>query len=106
MSTKIEVPQEILDAVAAAEQTRRAAAPAVETAPAPVAEEPIEHEPEEAPAATELEPEPEESPAPEAAQPAAEPEAEPAADDAPSADEEVSLEAILEDLKRREGRPE
>jgi small subunit ribosomal protein S1 len=114
MSMKIEVPQEILDAVAAAESTRQAAAAAAPPAPAPVevpetpvappeaateavAETPPEPEAPETPAET-----PVETPAPEAqVEPAltAEPEAEPEA-----ADEEVSLEAILQDLKRREGR--
>ena len=114
MSMKIEVPQEILDAVAAAEATRQAAAAAAPPAPAPVeapetpvappeaateavAEAPAEPEAPETPPET-----PAETPAPEAQvepAPTAEPEAEPEA-----ADEEVSLEAILQDLKRREGR--
>jgi small subunit ribosomal protein S1 len=78
MSTAIEVPQAILDAVAEAE-----ADPTVPVVAEPVAEEPT----------PEVEPE------------VAEP---PAADETPeeTSDEEVSLEAILEDLKRREGRSE
>ncbi|HEX6844579.1 MAG TPA: 30S ribosomal protein S1 [Actinomycetota bacterium] len=115
MSTKIEVPQEILDAVAAAEASRPAApaaqeAAAVTSAPAetveevvPAAEEPAAEEPAaEEPAAEEapVETSAAEEPAAEAAS-----EEEPAAEEAAS-DEEVSLEAILEDLKRREGRNE
>ncbi|MDQ4107578.1 MAG: DUF349 domain-containing protein, partial [Actinomycetota bacterium] len=49
--------------------------------------------------------EPAEATAGPAAVPSAEPEA-PAESEAPATDEEVSLEAILEDLKRREGRSE
>jgi small subunit ribosomal protein S1 len=122
MSTAIEVPAEILEAVAAAE----AQAPAATEAQAPAATEA------QAPAATEAQaPEAVEAvPAPAAPQePAAEPEPAPAgaseaeqaaeaADDAAvaaadaneeaaaAADEEVSLAAILQDLKRREGRNE
>ncbi len=119
MSMKIEVPQEILDAVAAAEATRQAAAAAAPPAPAPVeapetpvappeaaieavAETPAEPEAPETPAETPRAETPVETPAPEAQvepAPTAEPEAEPEA-----TDEEVSLEAILQDLKRREGR--
>ncbi|HEX5937267.1 MAG TPA: 30S ribosomal protein S1 [Actinomycetota bacterium] len=73
----VQVPQEVLDAVAEAETDEPAAeAPATSEAPAPA--EPTA-----------------------AAAPAADADEEPAADD-----EEVSLEAILEDLKRREGRAE
>src|SRR5207253_962337 len=64
-----------------------------------------EVEPEEAPAAT-LEPEPEpEAEAPEVVVPVPEPQPVPAAGDAAAdGDDEVSLESILEDLRRREGR--
>jgi small subunit ribosomal protein S1 len=76
----VQVPQEVLDAVADAETDE----------PAPAAEAPIAAEP------------PAEVEAPAAADAGEEPAAEqPAAED-----EEVSLEAILEDLKRREGRSE
>jgi hypothetical protein len=88
----VQVPQAVLDAVAEAD-----AAPVevpVETArvasPEPVPEEA-------APEATEA---PE---APPLEEPAAAADAVP---EAPGTDEEVSLEAILEDLKRREGRSE
>ncbi|MEA2521058.1 MAG: small subunit ribosomal protein [Actinomycetota bacterium] len=116
MVSTIAVPQAILDAVAEAEgapdETAETAAtePAAEAVPAPVAEV-AEVAP--TPAAT---PEPEaeapeaeveveveaEAPVPEPASPtpAPEPEAEAKTDD------EVSLESILEDLKRREGRSE
>jgi small subunit ribosomal protein S1 len=96
MSTAIEVPQAILDAVAEAEADTDVVAPPeapveieaaeVEVAPAEVAE----------PAAVEADTT-EAPPAPEAAP-------EEKAEEA--SDEEVSLEAILEDLKRREGRSE
>jgi small subunit ribosomal protein S1 len=132
---KLEVPQAILDAVAEAEATAEAqteAESATEAAmdalaevsasadttelaaPAAAVEAPVE----ETPAAIEeavAEPEPEAEPAPEAAaehEAAAEPEAaaaaeaEPEAEPAAEAPDEVSLEAILEDLKRREGRTE
>jgi small subunit ribosomal protein S1 len=113
----ISVPQSVLDAVADAEAA----------APAPVDEVVVDVEPQvdQAPEA-EAVPEPEAAPEPEVVEVAevtevAEPEvevepepvakakavkAEPEAPDAetPGADEEVSLEAILEDLKRREGR--
>ncbi len=64
-----------------------------------------EVEPEEAPAAT-LEPEPEpEAEAPEVVVPVPEPQPVPAPGDAAAdGDDEVSLESILEDLRRREGR--
>jgi small subunit ribosomal protein S1 len=120
MSTAIEVPAEILEAVAAAE----AQAPAAE-AQAPPAAEPqasvpadtAEAVPAPAPAAAE-EPAPEEPVAEAAAPEAQAEEAAEAADDAAvaaadaddeaaaAADEEVSLAAILQDLKRREGRNE
>jgi small subunit ribosomal protein S1 len=140
MTTSIEVPQEILDAVAAAEAQRgsaaasparsRAEAPAERESPA-AASAPTEAAPAETTPAPEAAPEtaaPEtaapETAAPETAAPATAPDASPtpaapapmndspeappegASEDAvPAAtDEEVSLEAILEDLKRREGR--
>jgi len=111
MSTAIEVPQEILDAVAEAESTTHedrgvsadvvvavadeadAEPPAEAEEPAAAAEEPAATPEEttdavaEADVATEA--------APDAEEPAAE-----------TPDEEVSLEAILQDLKRREGRTE
>jgi small subunit ribosomal protein S1 len=107
MSTAIEVPQEILDAVAEAESTTPAdggvsadvvvavdetatEAPADAEEPAAAVEETADA-PAEADVATEAAPEA----APEAEEPAAE-----------TPDEEVSLEAILQDLKRREGRTE
>jgi small subunit ribosomal protein S1 len=141
MTTTIEVPAEILAAVAAAEDAAPAAtvAPTGPAAPAasapepppPAAEAPAAAEPvaaaPESQAATPA-PEPEAAPAPVAA---AEPEASPAAPEPPkaeepspeppkaeepspeppkaeepAAEEEVSLEAILQDLKRREGRDE
>ena len=130
MSTAIEVPAEILAAVAAAEEAAPAAPAAAvatpaPTAPAPVAEtvaatpepesaaEPVP-EPEVAAAAPEVvaapEPvaEPVAEPEPEvaAAEPEAASEPEPAKAEEPAAEEEVSLEAILQDLKRREGRDE
>ena len=88
----VQVPQAVLDAVAEADATPVEVP--VETArvasPEPVAEEA-------APEATEA---PE---APPLEEPAAAADAVP---EAPGTDEEVSLEAILEDLKRREGRSE
>jgi small subunit ribosomal protein S1 len=123
MSMTIEVPQAILDAVAAAEATRPAGeappTPAPEPEPAVGVEtavpvetvEPEVETAEEAPAAEAVpQPEAEAVPQPEAEavpQPAPEPEAveEPQAEPEPEpSDEEVSLEAILQDLKRREGR--
>jgi small subunit ribosomal protein S1 len=127
MSTTIEVPAEILAAVAAAEE---AAPSAAASAPSAVAEPPAPAEPEAATPAPEpaeastpepavaSTPEPEPAPAstaepaePAAAMPA--PPAEPAPEASPeapkteeAAEEEVSLEAILQDLKRREGRDE
>jgi small subunit ribosomal protein S1 len=93
MSTAIEVPQAILEAVAAAE----ADGPETTTTatPSPVAEE----------AAAPAEAEPAPAPAGDQQQAPAEP-AEDAPPTPPAEDEEVSLEAILEDLKRREGRNE
>ncbi|MEX0984416.1 MAG: 30S ribosomal protein S1 [Actinomycetota bacterium] len=121
MSTAIEVPQAILDAVAAAEDSRGAATAEVVIPPMPAPEVPetVEEAAVEEPAAeaavepvveaAEPEPEPETAPEPvvEAAEPepeAVEPEAAPGAE--AEADEEVSLAAILEDLKRREGHNE
>jgi small subunit ribosomal protein S1 len=113
----IEVPQAILDAVAEAE----ADAPAepessvAEVAMDELAEVSASAEPIEAPAVepvvAEPEPEPETAPEPvveaEAEEAPAEPVAEaPEAAEPAASDEEVSLEAILEDLRRREGRTE
>ena len=125
---KLEVPQAILDAVAEAEATAEAQSDAESAteaamdalaevsasadtselaAPPTAVEAPVE----EAPAVEEAvaEPEPgaaaEPEPAPEAAA-EPEPEPEPAAPAEPETPDEVSLEAILEDLKRREGRTE
>jgi small subunit ribosomal protein S1 len=129
MSTAIEVPQEILDAFAGVEPSPVPVEPVAEvtepaavepvaevievTEPAavepvavePAADEPVAGEPRESlaeePPAAEVVPSPATTEPPQAEpEPAAEPEAEPASD------EEVSLEAILEDLKRREGRSE
>jgi small subunit ribosomal protein S1 len=128
MSTAIEVPAEILEAVAAAEAQAPAAeaqAPPAAEPQAPPAAEPqasvpadtAEAVPAPAPAAAE-EPAAEEPVAEPAAPEAQAEEAAEAADDAAvaaadaddeaaaAADEEVSLAAILQDLKRREGRNE
>jgi len=114
----VQVPQAVLDAVAESDATQAEAAPAEAppaataptqaeapaeagadaVAPTPAAESPPAVEP--APAA---------EPAPEAEPPAPEAPAELApaeTPETPATDEEVSLEAILEDLKRREGRSE
>jgi small subunit ribosomal protein S1 len=99
MSTAIEVPQAILDAVAEAEadtDTETDSGPGVSPPSEPAAEVEVA-EPTTQEAAAE-EPAAEEP----AAAPADEGEAAPEA----ASDEEVSLEAILEDLKRREGRSE
>jgi len=121
MTTTIEVPAEILAAVAAAEESTPAAPAAVAPAaaeqspavePAPAAEPVAAAEPAPAPSEPEPTPEPvaaaEPAPATEAPAAPAEPEAAPEAPKAeePAAEEEVSLEAILQDLKRREGRDE
>jgi small subunit ribosomal protein S1 len=121
MTTTIEVPAEILAAVAAAEEAAPAASP---TAAMPVAAATPEAVAEPEAAAPEPEPAPEPAPEPVAAaepepvavaepEPVAaapEPEAETAPEapkaEEPAAEEEVSLEAILQDLKRREGRDE
>ena len=87
----VQVPQAVLDAVAEADATQ----PEVSTEESPVAAP----EPAAEVAAAEAET-PVEAPAPEA------PAAADAAPDVAETDEEVSLEAILEDLKRREGRSE
>jgi small subunit ribosomal protein S1 len=108
MSTAIEVPQEILDAVAVAEAestTPENGGVSADVVVAVADETPVEV-PVEADASGGAEPtEPaaaavaEADAAPEAAPEAEEPSAE-------ATDEEVSLEAILQDLKRREGRNE
>ncbi|HZT09435.1 MAG TPA: 30S ribosomal protein S1 [Actinomycetota bacterium] len=105
MSTAIEVPQEILDAVAEAESTTPEDG-GVSAEVVAVADETPAEAPGEADA----------SPGAEATEPAADaaveaeaaPEAAPEAEEpaAEASDEEVSLEAILQDLKRREGRNE
>jgi small subunit ribosomal protein S1 len=117
----VQVPQAVLDAVAESDATQAEAEP-VEAQPAETAptqpEEPTQAEAdvatpapasaEEPAPAAEAAPEPE-APAPEAEAPVPEtpPEAAPnEPTEAPATDEEVSLEAILEDLKRREGRSE
>jgi small subunit ribosomal protein S1 len=100
MSMTIEVPQEILDAVAAAEEDGPVPAPpepVVETATV-VEDAEVETADDEAVAEPEA---PAEESAEEPATAETSDEEEPAA-----SDEEVSLEAILEDLKRREGRSE
>ena len=122
MTTSIEVPQEILDAVAEAEAKRGPAAQAATPAPAqpqpataaaqPIADDDAARQSDGSaadapPPSMPVEPEPsrtEASPAPAASDAAANDA--PPEDAAPATDEEVSLEAILEDLKRREGRSE
>ncbi len=108
MVSTIAVPQAILDAVAEAESdVTEAEAPEAEMVVAAPAPEP----------APQPEPEPAAVPEPEAeveveveveapAAPAAELEAAPAPVEEVAATDEVSLESILEDLKRREGRSE
>jgi len=92
----VQVPQAVLDAVAEADATQAGVAtPEEEVAPEPVAEVAAPEAPTEAP--------PAEAPVPEAP---ADGTAADASPEAPGTDEEVSLEAILEDLKRREGRTE
>jgi small subunit ribosomal protein S1 len=118
MSTAIEVPAEILEAVAAAEAQAPPAAepqasvpadtaeavpaPAPAAAEEPAAEEPAPEEPVAEPAAPEAQAEEAAEAADDAAVAAADADDEAAA----AADEEVSLAAILQDLKRREGRNE
>jgi small subunit ribosomal protein S1 len=100
LSTAIEVPQAILDAVAAAEASAPHTSPAADAAPV------VQDVPAAAPEAEAAAEEPEPAVA-EAETTVAAPDAEPAAAEEPApTDEEVSLEAILEDLKRREGRTE
>ena len=106
MSTAIEVPQEILDAVAEAESTTPEDGGVSADVVVAVTDETAAEAPGEADASAGTEPtEPvadaavEVDAAPEAAPQAEEPAAE-------ATDEEVSLEAILQDLKRREGRNE
>ena len=106
MSTAIEVPQEILDAVAEAESTTPEDGGVSADVVVAVADETPAEAPGEADTSAGAEPtEPAADAAVEAdAAPEAAPEAEePAAE---ATDEEVSLEAILQDLKRREGRNE
>ena len=106
MSTAIEVPQEILDAVAEAESTAPEDGGVSADVVVAVNDETPAEAPGDADASSGAEPpEPaahaavEAEPAPEAAPEAEEPAVE-------ATDEEVSLEAILQDLKRREGRNE
>jgi small subunit ribosomal protein S1 len=107
MSTSIEVPQEILDAVAEAESTTTTEDGGVSAdVVVAVADETPAEAPGEADASAGAAPtEPAADAAVEVdAAPEAPPEAEEPATEA--TDEEVSLEAILQDLKRREGRNE
>jgi small subunit ribosomal protein S1 len=108
----VQIPQAVLDAVAEAETDEPARAPAAESAAAETAP-PVE--PDIAGAPDNVEPAPPEAATPEAVAPAtpeapAEQTAAPAEEETETeteaTDEEVSLEAILEDLKRREGRSE
>jgi small subunit ribosomal protein S1 len=114
MSSSIEVPQAILDAVAEAEASApEAPAAAVAVEPEAAVEPELAASPVEPEAA--VEPELAASPVePEAAAEPSEPEETPdelpvsaeAEPEEPVGDDEVSLEAILQDLKRREGRSE
>jgi small subunit ribosomal protein S1 len=106
MSTAIEVPQEILDAVAEAESTSPEDGGVSADVVVPVADETPAEAPGEADEAAGAEPR--ERPADAAVEVDAAPEAAPEAEEpaAEATDEEVSLEAILQDLKRREGRNE
>jgi small subunit ribosomal protein S1 len=106
MSTSIEVPQEILDAVAEAESTTTEDGGVSADVVVAVADETPAVAPGEADASAGAAPtEPAADAAVEVdAAPEAPPEAEEPATEA--TDEEVSLEAILQDLKRREGRNE
>jgi small subunit ribosomal protein S1 len=100
----VQIPQAVLDAVAEAETDEPAAPPAAEAAEPT---EPSAATQPEAEAAVQPAAEPAETAVPEA--PAEAPEQAPAeqpTEETPATDEEVSLEAILEDLKRREGRSE
>ena len=115
----VQVPQAVLDAVAESDATQVEAptgteAPPVEAAPteaepATQAEADVPTPTPAAESAPVMEPAPVEA-APEAEPPAPEPPSAEAVPDekpeTPATDEEVSLEAILEDLKRREGRSE
>jgi small subunit ribosomal protein S1 len=94
----VQVPQAVLDAVAEADATQAEVTTPDEVG-VPMSESAAEVAAPEAPVEA---PSPEE-PAPETQAPEADVEASP---EAPETDEEVSLEAILEDLKRREGRSE
>jgi small subunit ribosomal protein S1 len=94
----VQVPQAVLDAVAEADATQAEVTTPDEVG-VPTSEPAAEVAAPEAPVEA---PSPEE-PAPETQAPEADVEASP---EAPETDEEVSLEAILEDLKRREGRSE
>jgi small subunit ribosomal protein S1 len=116
MQSTIQIPEDIVAAVAQADADRSEAEPAPAEAEPAVAEAPVAEAPvAEAAPAVEAAPEPE-APAddaivaePEAAGEPATPEPEAAPEEPaapPAADEDVSLEAILEDLKRREGRTE
>jgi small subunit ribosomal protein S1 len=107
----VAIPQEIVDAVAQAEAAAAdAPAPVAEPEPAVAQERPVaETEPtaETEPAPPPAEPDAVDDPvaeAPVAEAPVAEAPAEEPTAEEPAADAEVSLEAILEDLKRREGR--
>jgi hypothetical protein len=108
MSTAIEVPQAILEAVAAAEAdgpgTPVAAGTSAVEAPPPA--EPVQAPPSAEPVEAPAPAEPEEPAAEATEAPAVEEAPAPPAEEAASEPEEVSLEAILEDLKRREGRNE
>jgi small subunit ribosomal protein S1 len=98
----VAIPQEIVDAVAEAEAAAADAPPAPEPEAAARVEAPAAVEPVEDQVAAS-----DEVPAGAAEEGPAEPPAEvPPAEEPPAADAEVSLEAILEDLKRREGRAE
>jgi small subunit ribosomal protein S1 len=98
----VQIPQAVLDAVAEAE-TDEPAATAVEAASSPEPRSVASVEPEVVPAPEADEPAPEAPVPPDAT---VEPPAPEPTDEAPATDEEVSLEAILEDLKRREGSSE
>jgi small subunit ribosomal protein S1 len=102
MSTAIEVPQEILDAVAEAESTTPEDGGVSADVVVAVTDETAAEAPGEADASAGT------APTEPAADAAVEAEAAPEAEEpaAEATDEEVSLEAILQDLKRREGRNE
>jgi small subunit ribosomal protein S1 len=110
MSTSIEVPQEILDAVAEAESTTTTTTTEDGGVSADVVVAVADETPAEAPGEAEASAgaEPTEPAADAAVEADAAPEAAPEAEEpaAEATDEEVSLEAILQDLKRREGRNE